>query len=455
MTINLTHGEKCQASLNLEIPADLVASTREEVLRQYLQFAKVPGYRPGKVPRKLVERRFQGPIQEELEKRLDEKAFREVREKEDLHILSVLEKKLTPNVDETYTITADLLVAPSFELPEYKGVPISLPSTEVQDEHVEILIERWQEQNADYKDLDDESATLEMGHYAVIDYTASKDGEPLVKEDSPPMFRAYFEREGAWMLMDEESFLPGFCGELLDHKEGEEFEFTLTLPENFAEEDLQGQEVQFKVTLKDIKQKDLPEFNDENVKEMTRGEFETAEDFRKDMQERLSTEAERHVRELRNQKALEYLHGLLDFDLPDMMVDQETQNHVNRIVNESQQQGVDEEALLDQEGKIVEAAGQMGRRDVKTKFILNEIATKEGLRVNDQELLQRVQAMAANARMSPKKAIRILRANGRMNSIAEEILFGKALDFVTENASVSTDEAQNALDQLLNQDGAA
>ncbi|MFT5404970.1 MAG: trigger factor [Verrucomicrobiales bacterium] len=446
MIINLNQGENCQATLTIEIPAEKVTSERDLVTKQFMMHTKVSGYRPGKVPRKLIEKRFEKGIREELEKRIADEAFAEARRKEDLHILKVVSRETTLNVDETYTVTAKLLVAPSFELPDYKGIPISLPKEEVLEEHVEKLIDRWKERNADYKKIED--GALEMGQYGVVDYTASKDGEPLVKEDSPPMYRAFFERKDAWMMMDEGVFLPGFCGELLDHKPGDEFEFKLTLPGDFGEESLAGQEVSYAVTLKKIMRKEMPELTDEMVKGTTNGEFETAEAFKEDLNERLGDEAKQYVDGIRAQKALEYLHGLLDFDLPAPMVDLETQQHVNRIVNDSQQKGVDKEALLEKEQEIVDAAGQMGRRDVKTKFILNEISTAEGLKVNDQEVLMRVQAMAQRANMSPKKAIRIMKENGHLNSIAEEILFGKALDFVKENASVSIDEAQNALDLM-------
>ncbi len=446
MTINLNQGEKCQAVLTVEIPAEKVTAERKSVTKQYVQYAKVPGYRPGKVPQKLIAKRFANPIREELEKRLTEQALQEARKKEDMQILSVLSSETTANVDETYTVKADLLMAPSFELPEYKGIPITLPKEEVLDEHVEKLIDRWKEQNADYQEVEDGS--LEMGQYGIIDYIGTKDGESLVKEDSPPMYRAFFQRDDAWMWMDEESFLPGFCGELLDHKTGEEFEFTLTLPEDFAEEELRGQEILYKVKLKQIMRKDLPELTDEKIKETTRGEFSTVEEFRLDITERLEKEMKQFVENLRSQKALEYLHGLLEFELPDVMVQQETQQHVNRIVTDSQRRGVDDSALMEQEQEIVDAASAMGRRDVKTKFILNEVATAEGLKVDDREVHERIALMAAHSRMSPKKAVRILRENRQLNSIAEEILFGKSLAFVMENASVSVDEAQNALDLM-------
>ncbi len=450
MNINLQTGENCQATLSVEIPADVVTSQREDIAKNFLKHARVPGFRPGKAPRKLVEKRFESGIREELEKRLSSSAFDEVKKKEDLHILSVKSQQATPNVDDTYTISAELLVAPSFELPDYNGVPITLPKGELNDEHLEKFIDRWKEQNADYED-EPEGTALAMGQYAVVDYKATNDGEPIDTEDSP-MLKQYLERENAWILMDEESFLPGFCGELLDHKADEEISFKLAIPADFPEETLQDQELTFTVKIIKVMRKALPELTDEKVAESTRGQVKTADEFKKLTGERLTQQMEGYLDNLKSQQALEHLHGLVEFDLPEDMVTQETQNHVNRIFNDSQQRGVDQDTLVEKQTEIVDAAGQMGRRDVKTKFIMNQIATAEGLKVNDQEVIQRVSAMAASAKMSPKKAIRILKENGQLHNIAEEILFGKALDFVKEKASVNVDEAQNAIDAMLEAD---
>src|SRR5690606_15569313 len=119
-----------------------------------------------------------------------------------------------------------------------------------------------------------------------------------------------------------------------------------------------------------------------------------------------------------------------------------------RIVQNSQRRGVEDQRLFDQESEIVEAASQMGRRDVKAKFVLNQIAQKEDLKVGNEEIMGRIAMLAQQAGIPPKKALRNLQKNGRVQNIVEEILFAKTLDFVRENASVQTDEARNALDEL-------
>lgn len=446
MIINFSQGEKCQAVLTVEIPAETVKAERDDVVRQFAMVARVPGYRPGKVPQALIEKRFAGGIRQELERRLIEKAFKKAREKEKKRILSVLSQEATPNVDETYMVKSDLLLAPEFELPDYTGIPVTLPKQEVLDEHLERIIDQWKEQHAGYEEVED--GVLEMGRYAVVDYVGKKDGEPLVNADSPPILRAYFERTDAWMLMDEETFLPGFCGELLDHKKGEVVEFTLTLPENFPDEELRGQEIQYTVTVQKIMRKNLPEFTDEMVKETTQGKLATAEEFRLDISDRLEAEMKRRVDTMLSEQVIEYLHARVDFELPDVLVAQETQSHVNRIVSDSAERGVKEEALLAQEQQILAAADEMGRRDLKTKFILNEIAIAEGFKAEEKEVHRQVQLFASQANMSPKKAMQFLRDKGQLASINQDILFGKALAFVKEKASVSIDEAQNALDLI-------
>ena len=451
MIINLDHGEKCQAKLTAEIPAGTVSSEGRNVTDDFLRYAKVPGYRPGKVPRALIEKRFADGIRRELEKRLVQQALDEVSEAEGVNVLKVLSRRATPNVDGTYTVHADLLVAPSFELPEYNGIPITLPKAEVLEEHVEKLIEGWKEENAGYDPVED--GQLEMGQFAVVDFTATKDGQPLATEDSGPISEAFFWRQEAWMRMEEGSFLPGFCGKLLGHKPGDEFEFTLELPENFVKEELAGQEVSYAVYLKQIMAKTLPEFTDENVRETTSGDFETAEDFKLDLADRLALNMEKFVDRLHTGRVLDYLMGLVDFELPDALIKEESQHYVNRIVGDSQEQGYGEEYLVGKEREIVDRAVAMGRRDVKKKFILNQIARAEELEISRAEVSRRVDLMAAGAGVSAKKMVRLLRDNNTFDLVVEDVLFGKALDFVKEKASVSVDEAQNAVDLMWDSDG--
>ena len=446
MNISLQSGSKCQATLRVEVPAELVQSERENLAEQYVKHAKIPGYRPGKAPRKVIEKRFEKAIQEQLEKILGERAIAEARKKEDVSILQVQSQELIANVDDTCTVTYELIVAPSFELSETKGIAITLPNTDITDEHVEKMIERWQQENADYKD-EPEDTGLAMGQYAVVDYQATKDGEPIDDEGSP-MLKAYFEREDAWIFMDEGSFLPGFCGELLEHKAGDEVIFKHTLADDFPEEKLKGQEITFAVKVKQIKTQTLPELTDEKISETSQGQIQTAVEFTKGIGVQLENQVEHYIEMLKTDQVLAALHSQADFELPEEMVTHETQQHLERIVQQNEQRGIERSVLEEQEDQIVDTASKMGSRDVKSKFILNKIATDEGLQVEDSELQDQVRLMAARSRMSPKKAMGILQKNGQLNSIAEEILFAKALDFVKENASVSTDEAQNAIEKI-------
>lgn len=446
MIINLETGEQCQATLRVEIPSEYVDTAREKITQKILRQAKLPGYRPGKAPRAIVEKRFQKAIEEELETQLEKDALREATAKEKLNVLHVRSLNAVSNVDLTYSVVGELLISPSFELPDYKGIPVTVPNSEIRDEHLERVIADWKENNADYQD-EPEGTAVKMGHYLHLDYAASLDGE-AIDPAAYPEAQAFLQRKGAYLFVDETQFLTGFCGELLDHKAGETFSFKLTLPDDFPVDDLKSKELTYEVTIHKILRKELPELNDERVNETTKGHAKTVEEFKEAIKKQLAARIEAYINESSINQALEWMHGALDFDLPKELVDSETQGHVDRIVQNSQQQGVPEDVLMEKEGEIVDAASTMGRRDVKTKFILSQISEKEKLTVSNQEMTRRIAYLAQRAGIPLKKAIKNVEQNGRARSIYEELLFAKALDFIRTNANVAINEAENALDKM-------
>lgn len=452
MNITLETGENCQAKLRAEVPQEDVQSQRDQITSGFAQKARIPGYRPGKVPRQVLEKRFGKAIRAQLEKNLIESALREAQAKEELRILKIQDVEAVDNVDLTYTITADLLVAPKFELPEYKGIPVTLPQQEVRDDHIERVVDDWKNNNARFEE-EPEGTQAAMGHYLELDYRASLDGEEIDAAKYPEA-QIYLRRANGYLFMDEGAFLPGFCGELLEHVVGEPFTFKLTLPEDFPVEDLRGKEVEYAVRIHRIQKKMLPELTDEKVEETTEGQLTTVEAFEERIRQQLTQRMESHTRQSAIDQCLQQLLARVEFELPEEMVTQEAQEHVDRIVQNSQRRGVEDERLIEQESEIVEAASRMGRRDVKTKFILNQIAQKERLKVSNEEIMGRVTMLAHQAGIPPRKAMRNLQKNGRIHNIIEEILLAKTLDFVRENASVQTDEARNALDELWEGKGA-
>ena len=178
MNITVEKLPDCLAKLRVEVPADKVTTERQKIAKGFAKQAKLPGYRPGKVPLSVVEKRFKQNIDEEFENRIIGEAIREAREQEKLDIISISkvdEKEY--GLEGTFSFLAELTLTPEFELPDYKNIPVKVPKVEVTPEDVDKGLEQVRTNFADYEDITDRGA--EIGDYIVVDYKGSADGKPI------------------------------------------------------------------------------------------------------------------------------------------------------------------------------------------------------------------------------------------------------------------------------------
>jgi trigger factor len=432
MNINLDHLSHCQAVMRIEVPADKVTTERKSITNSFANQARIPGFRKGKVPQSLIERRFEKDIAEELESRLVNQGFKEGVDKENLKVITITgiqDQSFHP--DDTFTFTAEMLLAPAFELPEYKGITVQVPPIEITTEQIDESLENLRQRFAEFNDLEDKP--IEMGGFAVIDYHGSIDGKPLT--DDFPQAGAYLAKgEDFWLNVAEESFLPGFCEKLVGAAIGEKREVEITLPDDFPMEDLRGLQVKYDVEVKGIKEQVLPELDDELAGKIDEGK--TLDEIRELIREQMTQERQQQSEELKTNQIITWLNERLDFDIPDELVNSETQRQINDIVQRSQQRGVDEDELRQHEQEIISNASGQARMNVKTSFILDEIAEAEDITVNQQELLQSISQMAAQHQMPVKKLIAQLQKSNGLGRIETNIRVRKTLDFLRSNASV-------------------
>lgn len=423
---------KCLATVRVEVPAERVASERGQILQGYTAQARIPGFRPGKAPAQVIAKRFEREIAEELESRLVREAYREAVAKENLKVLDFKNpKNLRIEQDGILSFTGELVLAPEFELGEYKGIEVRLPSAEVTDEMVEANLTSLRERYADFSEVT--GRALETGDFAVIDFKSSLDGKPLEEALGRPT--GYLGgRDGFWLKVDEESFLPGFGAAVVGMNPGEQRDVTLTIPEDFPLSEARGREVVFHVTLKEIKQQTLPEANDEFASKVLPGK--TLEDIKGIIREQMVEQAQRQADEAKVNQIVAYLNAQIDFELPEDLVNAETQGQADTMVERGFNAGMSAEQISTQQEEIFAAAGQQARTTLKTNFILQEIALREQISVTDQDMLQRVAAMASQARQPIQKFIKDLKASGRIPGIRSSVLIGKTIDFLVENAKV-------------------
>ncbi|SHJ77166.1 trigger factor [Rubritalea squalenifaciens DSM 18772] len=422
----------CSATVNVEVPADKVASERESIVKAYSNQAKIKGFRPGKAPVSIVEKRYATEITEELTSRLVNEGCQEAIKSEDLKVLSVKNPQdIDFKEDGTLTFSTSVILAPEFELPEYKGIEIEGQSEEVTDEDIDKSLEDLRARFADFKDVEREVAE---GDFAIINFSATTDGKPVAEAIGKPA--GFLEgREGHWVKVEEDSFLTGFPLQLVGLKQDDKKDITITLNDEFPITELRGAEVTFDVTVTGVKEQELPELNDEFAGKLI--PEKGLEELKEVITQQLEQEKKRNAADAKVNQIVEFLNEAVEFELPEELVQAETQGNANQMAQRGFQQGMTEEQINEQQDEIMEAAEKQARTNLKTNFILQEIAFKEEIKVEDQDVLQRIHQLAQQAQKPVKKYIKELQKANAIQNVRNSVLIGKTIDFLVDNAKVS------------------
>lgn len=432
MNIVVEKQPKCVATLRVEIPADKVKGQRDQIVRGYTSKARIPGFRPGKAPRAIIEKRFEKEITEELNDKLFNEAFDEALKQEDLKVLDFgIPENLSTTADGGISFVSKLTLAPEVKLPEYKGVTVTVPPLAVPDEEVEAQLKSLQERFADFKDIEGRPAA--MADFAVIDYSSTVEGKPT--EEFLGKSAGYLSgREGFWVRLDEKAFLPGFAAQLAGMNLGDTKEITITLPEDFPVADLQNRELVFTTTVKELKEAILPELNDELAAKLAPGK--TMADITDIIRENMQHERKRKIDDMKVNQIVAHFNSLVDFELPEELITQETQSQADAMVQRGVQSGMTEDEISSQQAEIFASAGHQAVTNLRTNFILQEIARVEKIAVTDAELVNHLARIAQSRKVAPKKFIKDMQRAGRLPSVRSSIGIGKAIDFLVEHAEV-------------------
>lgn len=440
MNIVVEKQPKCVATLRVEIPADTVKGQRDQIVRGYTSKARVPGFRPGKAPRAIIEKRFVKEIADELYDKLFNEAFDEALKQENMKIIDFgIPEDLTTAEDGGISFVSKLTLAPEVSLPEYKGVTVTVPPLSVPEEEIQGQLKALQERFADFKNIEGRPAA--MADFAVIDYTSTVEGKPTEEFLGRP--DAYLSgREGFWVRLDEKAFLPGFAAQLVGMNAGETKEITVTLPEDFPIVELQNHELVFTTTVKELKEAILPELDDELAARLAPGK--TIAEITEIIRENMQNERKRKIDDMKVNQLVAHFNNQVDFELPEELITQETQSQADAMVKRGVQSGMTEDEIESQQSEIFESAGHQAVTNLRTNFILQEIARVENINVSDAELINHLARIAQSRKLAPKKFIKDMQRAGRLPSIRSSIKIGKAIDFLVEHAEV-VESAETAI----------
>jgi trigger factor len=436
MKVTIEQKETCIVDLHIELPPERFQSEWKEVGAEYRRLAALPGFRKGKAPIAVVERKYAQDIEQEVTRKLLDVAVRDAIGEQKLNpVQSPSVRDVRIEADRSMRFTATVVTRPAVNLPEYKGLEVTVEKKEVDEAEVERFLEGLRGDLADFKTA--EGRPLAMGDFAVLDYEGSIEGKGLA-ETYPDLQPTYAGRKNFWIKLEEDRPIPGLAAAITGMNAGETRDCTVTFPAEFGEEKLRGYKVNYKVTLHEVKERVLPPLDDAFADKLSPGS--TLEQIRDQVRVRLKANAEENFARGVRAEIVKQLLEKVAVETPSTMVEQESSSILKEIIRENQQRGVSEEEIRSHQEELLGAAHQSAGEKVKLNFILGEIVSKEGIRVSREELAWRVTTMAEHYRMTPQKLLKELQKHGALPGIEEEIALGKALDTVVAHARVNGED---------------
>jgi len=429
MNVSVENLGPCKKLLRVEVPVEQVNAAFDTVTDGFQKQAQLPGFRPGKAPKHLIVKSYEGQINDEVRKKLFNDSYGSASQQEKLRILVTLDvEELSFGRGLPFSYTATLEHAPLFDVPEYKGLKAQRPLAQPTEADVDRALNILREQQVRYNDV---ARALQAGDIAVVNYRGTFGGKPLT--DAFPTARGLTEKQNFWVQVKDDSFIPGFTTPLVGASTGDKRTVPLTLPADFVIAGLSGKDVVYEIEVVGVKEKLLPAVDDEFAKGFGAEDLAKLTDgIRGDLKNEL---------EFRGRKALrdQLLKQLLDavaFELPESVIANETRNMVYNIVNENQQRGVAKEIIEERKDEIFSSATASAKDRVKASFILGRIAEKENIKAEQKEVTQRILALAEQNKVAPEKMAKSLQERNAFQELAQDIVIGKVIDFIELNAQV-------------------
>jgi trigger factor len=414
--------------MHVEVPPEGVAPEYENVLQEYVKYGRVPGFRPGKAPAKVVERHYAKGIADETKDRMVPKAYREALKEnrvDAVAVVDVQDVKMEKTQGLTFRVTLD--VAPEFKLPKYKKIPLKENPVQVEDKEVDAAFKRLLDGYARFEDTADRP--VKDGDLVRVDYKGQCDGKTVA--EMTPDSAGLGEGKDFWVLCGDREFLPGFNAGLLGGATNEQREIKIRFPADYHVKAVAGKEATYTVLIKAIRQKILPEINAEFLKQF---EVDSEATLRDRIKKDMLAHAEKSEKDRQKDEIAAFLLKETEFDLPSSVVEQETNLAVRSMVQRFARQGASREQIVERQDDIVNAASKSSKDRVKLSYILSRIASEEKQEVQDSEVDARVELLAKHYDMPVEKFKEELEKRNGMEGLRSDIRQEKTMDFLLEHA---------------------
>lgn len=411
--------EACKRTIEIEVPAAEVDRETARVTADIAAKVKLPGFRPGKVPLTVIRQKFQQEIRQDVLEAVLPKAFRAKADAEGHQVVG------TPNIVDIHYhdggdlhFKAEFEVAPDVSVGPYTEIEVPYAEPVIEDSEIEHQLQHLREDKADYVNLD--PRPLESGDFAVVSLKSLGGIDPVLEQDD------------VQIELGVETTVSGFTENLTGMSPGEEKEFEVVYPEDYASEKLAGKTIQFHVKVSGVRKKELPEINDDFAKDL--GDFQSVAELRERIRQNILQgkvyEAQRDAKQL----IVDKLIDAHDFEVPEAYVDRQIEMNVDRQLRQLAGQGIDPNQLKLDWSKIKESQKDRAVKEVRGALLLDKIGEMENVSVSQDEVDHQLQLLARQERMAVPALKARLEKDGSIGRLVSQMRTDKTLQFLFDQA---------------------
>ena len=425
MSVTVEKLEKSMVKLTITEPAEKFEAAIEHAYEKQKHSISAPGFRKGKVPLKMVEKLYgEGVFYEDAANEVINTTYPEEAKTcgEELTSMPKISVSQLGHGKE-FIYTAEVAVKPPVKLGEYKGVEVTKPDVTATEEEVNKKIDEERNKNAKYNEITDRP--VKDGDEIKLDFEGFVDGEAFQggKGTDYPL------------TIGSHSFIPGFEEGLVGAEIGKELDVNVTFPENYQEKSLAGKPAVFKCTVKSIREKVLPELNDEFADEVS--EFSTLEEYKADVKAKIEEQKAEDAKTAKENEAIEKITKDMKVEIPEAMLDTQADQLVDEWGQRFQAQGLSLDQYFQYTGsnrkQMADQLKPEAERRIKTRLALEEIVKLENITATEEDFEAEIKKMAEQYRMEPEK-LKGLVNDEEKEQMMKDLAVQKAVDFVAENA---------------------
>ncbi|MBQ2745222.1 MAG: trigger factor [Lachnospiraceae bacterium] len=424
MSLQVEKLEKNMAKLTIEVSAEEFDKAIDKAYQKNKGKINIPGFRKGKAPRQMIEKMYGvGVFYEDAANIIIPDAYsKEVSECTDIEIVS------QPEIDvvqiekgKPFIFTAEVALKPEVELGKYTGIEVEVAAPEVKDEDVEAELKKVQEEQA--RTIPVEDRAVADGDMTTIDFEGFIDGVPFEggKGTDYPL------------TIGSHSFIDTFEEQLIGKNIGEEVEVNVTFPEEYHAEELKGKPAMFKVTVKEIKVKELPELDDDFAQDVS--DFDTLAEYKEDIKKKLTEKAEAAAKNEKEEKVIDAIIADAKMEIPDAMIATQQEQMIRDFAGRLSQQGLSFEQYMQFTGMTMDMMKEQMKpqalKRIQVRLVLEAIAAKEAFEVTEEDINKELETMAEMYKMDLDK-LKEMVTDVEKESMKKDIAVSKAAEFVVE-----------------------